>query len=293
MSRPDAHARFEELAVGHALDALEPEDDLAFRAHLAGCGRCQQDVADHVETLAQLAQLSEPVEPPPELLDGIRAGIGAPEHGAGSSPARAGQQPDGGAAGSGAAATAGTGGGAGAGSAAAPVYLEAARRDRDAARRHRATLWTGVAAAFALVASLVGWNVSLVRERDAAQAWAAQLATTVQALADGSTTTVQLADDDGEVRAVAVLQPDRLRLVAAGLEPNDAERTSYVLWGLSRSGDVRAVGAFDVTSRDLDVLGDLPLPDGSADVAALLVTHEPTREVPAVTSQPVLVSGEV
>jgi hypothetical protein len=34
------HQRYDELAVGWALHALEPEDEAAFARHLSGCARC-------------------------------------------------------------------------------------------------------------------------------------------------------------------------------------------------------------------------------------------------------------
>ena len=40
------HAPFDELAVGWALHALEPEDEALFVAHLAGCERCAATVAE-------------------------------------------------------------------------------------------------------------------------------------------------------------------------------------------------------------------------------------------------------
>ena len=42
MTRPDQHERFEELAAGHALGALEPEDEQAFLAHVPACARCER-----------------------------------------------------------------------------------------------------------------------------------------------------------------------------------------------------------------------------------------------------------
>ena len=71
------HDRFEELAVGHALAALEPDDEQAFLAHLRGCAACERNVAAHTETLSHLAYAAGPVELPDSLLSGIRAGVRA------------------------------------------------------------------------------------------------------------------------------------------------------------------------------------------------------------------------
>jgi len=52
--RDDTHALYDQLAVGHALSALEPEDEQAFLAHLPGCAACERALAEHTETLAHL-----------------------------------------------------------------------------------------------------------------------------------------------------------------------------------------------------------------------------------------------
>jgi anti-sigma-K factor RskA len=51
------HERWDELAAGHALDALEPEETETFTAHLAECRRCQQAVDEHAFVAAQLGTL--------------------------------------------------------------------------------------------------------------------------------------------------------------------------------------------------------------------------------------------
>ncbi len=56
-----AHAEFEELAAGYALDALEPEEEDRFLAHLPGCGRCGVALTQHLAVAAQLAWAVDPV----------------------------------------------------------------------------------------------------------------------------------------------------------------------------------------------------------------------------------------
>src|SRR4051812_31776686 len=76
----NSHHEFEELAAGHALNALEPGDEQTFRAHLDGCARCQQTLAEFSEVAAGLAVSStdEPrVEPPPQLWQSIRQQVEA------------------------------------------------------------------------------------------------------------------------------------------------------------------------------------------------------------------------
>jgi len=52
-------ARWAELAAGYALDALDPDDEQLFTAHLAECAQCQASLDDHELVAAQLASLSD------------------------------------------------------------------------------------------------------------------------------------------------------------------------------------------------------------------------------------------
>jgi anti-sigma-K factor RskA len=262
VTRQDAHARFEELAAGFALHALEPEDEQVFRTHVAGCARCERDVAEHQTTLAHLAYAPQADEPPPALLAGIRAGVLA------SGREVSFPEP------------------------AAPVRLDEVRRAREARRLSRAGMWTGVAAAFALVVSLAVWNTSLLQDREEQAELNARIAAAVGQLRDESTDTVPLAGQDGKVVAVALVRGEEMSLVVDGLPVNDPG-TTYVLWGESRYGDKRAVGAFDVTSPNLDVLARMRVQASVADVTRFMVTHEQGDVAPPIPTLPVLASGDV
>lgn len=265
MTRPDAHARFEELAAGHALHALEPEDEQAFLAHLVGCARCERDLAEHETTLAHLAYAPDAAEPPPALLDGIRSAVLAAGRGA-TFPEPA--------------------------PVPAPVSLEDARRRRDSARVRRAATWTGIAAAAALVVSLGAWNASLRQERDERAAWSDRLVNAVGQLRDPSTDTVPLEGEGGEVVAVALVRGADMSLVVDGLPVNE-DGTTYVLWGESRYGDRRAVGAFDVSEPGLDVLDGMQVQASVSDVIRFMVTREKGDVAPPMPTLPVLASGDV
>lgn len=265
MTRPDAHARFEELAAGHALHALEPEDEQVFLSHLAACARCERDLVEHETTLAHLAYAPDAAEPPPGLLDGIRAGVLA--------SGRSATFPD-------------------SAAAPAPVSLEDARRRRDASRVHRAATWTGIAAAATLVVSLGVWNTSLRQERDDRAAWSDRLASAVSQLRDPSTDTVPLKGEGGDVVAVALVRGSDMSLVVDGLPVNE-DGTTYVLWGESRYGDRRAVGAFDVDEPGLDVLEGMQLQASVSDVTRFMVTREKGDVAPPMPTLPVLASGDV
>ncbi|MFL6138923.1 MAG: zf-HC2 domain-containing protein [Frankiaceae bacterium] len=65
------HARWQELAVGHAVSALDPADDRAIQAHLEGCADCRALVGETERTMAELAGTVPAAAPPP----GLRARI--------------------------------------------------------------------------------------------------------------------------------------------------------------------------------------------------------------------------
>lgn len=254
MNRPDEHRLFEELAVGHALSALEPDEEQRFRAHLDSCAQCRREVDEHVATAAHLAYAVEDVEPSPSLLEGIRAGMGEsgrPEQ---------------------------------------PGEDEVASRRRRRTGVSAAARWTAAAAAVALIVSLGVWNASLRSDRDASRERLIRLEAAVQELGRPGTEAVPLTNDEGEVVAVAMVHDREVSLIVDGLAPN-REGTTYVLWSQDPEGEVRPVGAFDVTTRRLDVVDALPaLP--TVDDVTLLVSREQGDEAPPAPGGPVLASGE-
>ena len=66
-----------ELTAGYALDALEPEEERAYEAHLAGCPQCQEDLASFWEVTEALATATAGPDPSPELRERILAGVRA------------------------------------------------------------------------------------------------------------------------------------------------------------------------------------------------------------------------
>jgi anti-sigma factor RsiW len=60
-----------ELTAAYALHALDPADERAYEAHLAGCALCREELAGFREAAGALALAVEPAAPPPALRDRI------------------------------------------------------------------------------------------------------------------------------------------------------------------------------------------------------------------------------
>jgi anti-sigma factor RsiW len=264
VNRQDEHVVFEELAAGHALSALEPEDEQLFLQHLARCTRCADEVAEHQATLALLAYAGDAGDPPPAVLEGIRAGIGAQ-----GSTGRRGTE---------------------AGASTAGVSSLAAARKGRSARSSRGAGWLGAAAAAALVLSLGAWNLSLQADRSELRERAERYALAVQELGRADSRNVPLEGEGGEVVAVAVVQDREVSLVLDGLEPNSSG-TSYVLWAQGEGGDLQPVDAFDVTGSGTEVVRDLEVEGGTAGVRAFHVSLEPGDTVPTAPGSAPVASG--
>jgi anti-sigma factor RsiW len=67
--------RIHELTAGYALDALDPVERGAYEIHLAGCGRCQEELAAFWEVTGSLAYAGAGATPapPPELRERLLA----------------------------------------------------------------------------------------------------------------------------------------------------------------------------------------------------------------------------
>jgi hypothetical protein len=242
----DSHERFDELAAGYALHALEPDDEQVFRTHLAGCSVCERALAVHTDTLGHLAYAAAPAELPAGILAGVRREIGVAE------------QPE----------------------LAAPVRLDAVRARRARLMSNQALV--GIAAAAILVLSLGVWNVSLHRDRSQADQRSQQLVAAVRALEGDAKQRVELTDSQGLPVAIAVVRADdTVSLVVDGLSPNDRAASTYVLWQKGRYGVVRAVGTFDVQGKGVNVVKNLPLASDVVGVEGFAVTKEPGRSAPA------------
>ena len=285
------HEVFDELAVGWALHALEPEDETFFARHLPDCPRCARTVAETEEVMAALATDLPPAEPSPQLRSRLRAAVERTEQvhrppavpaafPEAAAPQRTRRRSD---------AVAGPpeprpGTGV-AGGPEEPRGRFAPLRDRG---------WAlALAAAVAGVVGLGIWNVSLSTARDrAVQAAAEQQAVVEELLQPGARVLAQLDGESGRV-ATVVARGDALQVVNQALPVNDDTDETYVLWGLGGEGSPPvAVGAFDVHRSRLDVDAVGSLATGAQDYDAYAVSLEPGRQPPATPSE-VLASGQV
>ena len=62
-----------ELTAAYALDALEPEERVAYEAHLPGCESCREELAAFLQTTEALAVAASGPTPAPELRERVLA----------------------------------------------------------------------------------------------------------------------------------------------------------------------------------------------------------------------------
>jgi hypothetical protein len=285
--RRGEHEAFDELAVGWALHALEPEDEELFAAHLPTCPRCRQTVGETTDVMGALAGDLPPVAPPERLRERLRAAVEETEQL--SRPAREDERtppvppsvPD----------------------RPAPVY----RFEPPATGAHRASFpvdavdprssWRRVlpnalvAAAVAAILALGTWNVVLSSAREEARTAAAEQAQLVDALLTPGQATIAPLTADGATLATVVTREGQVQVVTQGLRPNDVRDQTYVVWGLS-GGTPAPLGTFDVTSPQpaLRTVGSAP--SGLDAYTGYAVSLEPGRSAPPEPSD-IVASGEV
>lgn len=240
------HATWEELAVGHALSALEPEDEETFLAHLRGCDLCAATLGEMRDLSAQLAYAAEPEEPPAGLrgriLDGVRTS---------GRPAMFPQQRD------------------------VTPLPDRARRLPPLTTRFVAT-----AASLVLVFSLAAWNLHLRSNLETQRRVADRARTIERLVADPATRQVRLTSDSG-AHGTVLIHDGRASLVLEGFPRNDRSNSVYVLWEQDASGTFRAVRPFDIVNDGTNLIAELPLSVPIDSLQALAISYEPGRATPA------------
>jgi anti-sigma-K factor RskA len=264
------HGTFDEMAVGYALHALEPEDEAVFAVHLPTCPRCAATVAETGEVMAALAADLPAAEPPDEVRIRLRAAVAATEQRAAPAAPRPGDDD------------------------ARPAAAPAAPTPERPPVWRRVLPGALVAAAVATILGLGLWNVVLAQSRDELRATVAEQEAVMTALLRPGRATVATLDGDGRPVATVVARSGELQVITHGLSVNEAATTSYVVWGLG-GDEPEALGTFDVGRSQMDLLtvGSRATGlDGLDSYAEYAISLEPGQEAP---SRPTVVvaKGEV
>ncbi|WP_448623762.1 anti-sigma factor domain-containing protein [Geodermatophilus sp. URMC 64] len=283
--RAGDHALFDELAVGWALHALEPEDEAAFVRHLPDCARCARTVAETSDVMAAMTADLPPAEPSPGLRDRLRAAVERtdqvrPEDERPDVEDLDDLDPPPAAAGSPAPPRPATG---------FPLY-EHSRLERPSWRR--ALPVALVAAAVAAILGLATWVVVLAEARDRAEAVAAQQSEVMDSLLQpGQVAIAPMADKGGHSVATVVARDGQVQVVAHGLSVNDRSRTIYVVWGMRDDAAV-PLGTFDVVRPQMDLRTVGSDKTGLDDYPAYAISFESGRQMPSRPSD-VVANGQV
>lgn len=272
-----AHAEWDELSVGWALRALEPDDEGRFSTHLLSCLRCQASIQSSAEVLTDLMNQLPLQSPSPELRARLLDQVGRIQPVPRPLAARLSLPRPG---------------------ASSTIDLGAAR-DRSRNRRFGSS-WTTVrtlataAAAVLIMAGLGIWNINLQSERDSATAVATDRGAILQDLATaGELRMTPLRDGDGEAVATLVTGSRSARVLTTGLATNDRRNEIYVLWGLKEVGEPQPLGTFDVVTGDLDLRTVGTTASGIDAFNGYALTLESGRRAPEAPTLPMVASGQV
>ncbi|MBA2552681.1 MAG: anti-sigma factor [Geodermatophilaceae bacterium] len=265
------HEEYDELAVGWALKALEPDDESRFAKHQPDCPRCVQTVREAQEMTAAMA-MAVPMEEPSEALRArILAAVEAEPREADLRPqVQVTRRP--------------------------PLAVGAQRRParhqhRSRDRIRRVARGAALAAALALVVGLGVWNVGLREDRSAAQAVAVRQAEVLEQLNDGGIYHIApLQTSDGEAVGMVVVHDGAAQVMSNGLPVNDAEREILVLWGIRDSLSPVPLGTFDVLRSELDVRTVSSTSTGLEQYDGYAISLEPGRQAPSAPTESAMVA---
>lgn len=274
------HAPFDELAVGWALHALEPEDESFFVAHLAGCERCATTVAETTDVMAAMATDLPQSEPSEALRNRIRAAVEQTEQlpGPPAEPVRPVESAP-----------------------AVPVVRAIAfppepRPTAEPRSRWRRAVPLGlIAAGVAAIVGLGIWNVVLTSDRSELQTTVAEQSRLVNGLLVPGQAIIATLDEtdqtDGTPVATVVARADEVDVITHGLPVNDAESTTYVLWGLGGE-TAQPLGTFDVTASQMHMQTVGSGLTGFDQFVAYGISLEPGQEAPSLPTE-VVATGQV
>ena len=267
--RDAGHSRFDELAAGYALDALEPAEEQSFLAHAEQCPYCRRQAAAFREVAGALAEVSPPAQPGDQLGGRILAAMladadqreGTSDGQAGAGDTRVAKKIPG-----------------------APVVSLRDRRARGRRAGGRRKL-VPVAAAAALVAGGGIW-AGLAATAGGSQPPLAACARS-HACAQVQLTAIRT----GRTAATVIVRDGVAWMEPAAMPANPADEV-YVLWQITATHTPVAVGSFDIRPglRGPVRIGDLAVPYSGTSAFAVSLEHG--RTIPASPSRPIA-QGEV
>lgn len=242
------HEQFEELAVGYALNALEPEDEDTFTRHLATCPPCGQLLAEMRCLAGHVAYATDPAPPPPELAEAITAAVRGADVRRPPAPVIVVE----------------------------PAGIPGQPRRLGTSRR----VLVAAAASVAILLGLSSW-VTALRLDGANKSRRISAAEQVLVKIGNGARLVPLRPVSTAAAAsgFVALDGQQVQLVLDGLPPNGSAET-YVSWVSLDGGRPQALGAFDVTRRGvvvIDVGTVAPQLDATATFA---VSREPGHAPP-------------
>jgi hypothetical protein len=246
------HEHWDELAVGHALGALEPEDEQAFAGHVRDCSQCGRMLADMEAVTAQLAYGVEAAEPPPALRESIMAEVRGSDR---VTVVR--DRP--------------------------PVVTPMRRRTPRLPSFDRS--WLATAAALVLVVGLAGWNLQLRSDNAAKSRALAVRDAAFRAGIDPAAQSVSL-EGPGKPRAEVFVKDGKAWLVVDGFGRNDTSDQVYVLWK-DVGGQMHGVNKFDVVHDGVNVIPIGDVGDASQ-IKRFAVSIEKGRAIPPTPSTPIV-----
>jgi hypothetical protein len=244
------HERYEELAAGYALEALEPQDEQPFLVHLSSCPMCRQLVAEFREAAGNLALLADPAPVPAHLGETIRAAA----LGESATPLRV-------------------------------VGSPARSRRRDRSRRpaallHRRAPMLLAAAAALLIAAGVGTGLAVTGQSAPGAPTTCSAATGCHRIVLSDATTHRPA-------AVVLVQSGVAYLLPRSLPPDNEASEIYVLWQVTGAHTPLPVASFDVRSGQHSAIKMGPLAAPYSATWAFAVSLEQGRVIPPAPSHPV------
>ncbi|MHA6793473.1 anti-sigma factor domain-containing protein [Pseudonocardia bannensis] len=271
-----------EQAIGWALHALEPDEEMQVLRHLPSCPTCREAVKEAEEVLSGLGGAVEQIDPPARLRDDLLAAAAdTPQQAPAQRPRPGNDDPE-------------------------PV-APPARPRRTSSRPPTAgpsrpgrlsTRGRKLAAVSLALVAAVGIGGLAVRtaqlqaERDAQTVQAQSIFDMVAQFDQPGTKHAWLHSDPAAPPVAAVLvNGEGQKLMTVGLPANSVDRETYVLWGIPAAGTPRPIGTFDVvsTAGGPHDVGSAPEVGGFSGYA---ISIEPGRTAPTSPST-VVASGQV